>query len=59
MEDFFRILKSCCRVKFLLLRTAGWLQCAIAINTVIAWRIVAMTLLGCQAGRQHVLQADE
>ena len=46
VEDFFRVLKSGCRVEFLLFRTADRLQRAIAINAVIAWRIMVMTLLG-------------
>ena len=48
IEDFFRVLKSGCRVEFLLFRTADRLQRAIAINAVIAWRIMVMTLLGRQ-----------
>ena len=48
IEDWFRILKSGCRVEFLLFRTAERLQRAIAINAVIAWRIMVMTLLGRQ-----------
>ncbi len=48
MEDFLRVLKSGCRVGFLLFRTADRLQRAIAINAVIAWRIMVMTLLGRQ-----------
>ena len=48
IEDFFRVLKSGCRVEFLLFRTAKRLQRAIAINAVIAWRIMVMTLLGRQ-----------
>ena len=39
---------SGCRVEFLLFRTADRLQRAIAINAVIAWRIMVMTLLGRQ-----------
>ena len=46
MEDFFRVLKSGCRTEFLLFRSAERLQRAIAINAVIAWRIMLMTLLG-------------
>ena len=46
VEDFFRVLKSGCRVEFLLFRTADRLRRAIAINAVIAWRIMVMTLLG-------------
>ncbi len=46
IEDYFRVLKSGCRVEFLLFRTADRLQRAIAINAVIAWRIMVMTLLG-------------
>lgn len=48
MEDFFPTLKSGCRAGFLLFRTAGRLQRAIAINAVIAWRIMVMTLMGRQ-----------
>ena len=48
IEDFFRVLKSGCRVEFLAFRTARRLQRAIAINAVIAWRIMLMTLLGRQ-----------
>ena len=48
IEDFFRVLKSGCRVEHLLFRTADRLQRAIAINAVIAWRIMVMTLLGRQ-----------
>ena len=48
VEDFFRVLKSGCRVEFLLFRSADRLQRAIAINAVIAWRIMVMTLLGRQ-----------
>ena len=48
IEDFFRVLKSGCRVEFLLFRTAERLQRAIAKNAVIAWRIMVMTLLGRQ-----------
>ncbi len=48
VEDFFRVLKSGCQVEGLELRTAARLQRAIAINAVIAWRIMVMTLLGRQ-----------
>ena len=48
IEDFFRVLKSGCKTEFLLFRTADRLQRAIAINAVIAWRIMVMTLLGRQ-----------
>lgn len=48
VEDFFRVLKSGCRAEFLAFRTADRLQRAIAINSVIAWRIMVMTLLGRQ-----------
>ena len=46
IEDFFRVLKSGCRVEYLAFHTADRLQRAIAINAVIAWRIMLMTLLG-------------
>ena len=42
------MLKSGCRVGFLLFREAERLQRAIAINAVIAWRIMVMVLLGRQ-----------
>ena len=46
VEELFRVLKSGCRAEHLAFRTADRLQRAIAINTVIAWRLMAMTLLG-------------
>ena len=60
IEDFFRVLKSGCRVEFLLFRTADRLQRAIAINAVIAWRIMVMTLLGRQVPdcEPHLMFAD-
>ena len=48
IEDFFRGIKSGCRVEFLLFREAERLQRAVAISAVIAWRIMVMTLLGRQ-----------
>ena len=57
VEDFFRVLKSGCRVEHLAFRTADRLRRAIAINSVIAWRIMVMTLLGRQVparGRSDV-----
>ena len=60
IEDFFRVLKSGCRVEFLLFRTAERLQRAVAINAVIAWRIMVMTLLGRQVPdcEPHLMFAD-
>ena len=46
IEDLFRVLKSGCRAEHLAFHTADRLQRAIAINTVIAWRLMVMTLLG-------------
>lgn len=46
VEDFFRVLKSGCRVEHLLFRTARRLERAITIQSVIAWRLMVMTLLG-------------
>ena len=46
--NFFRVLKSGCRAEFLQFRTADQLHRAVAINAVIAWRIMVMTLLGHQ-----------
>ena len=48
IEDYFRVLKSGCRVEHLAFRTADRLHRAIAINSVIAWRLMAMTRLGRQ-----------
>ena len=60
IEDFFRVLKSGCRVEFLLFRTAERLPRAITINAVIAWRIMVMTLLGRQVPDcdPHLMFAD-
>ncbi|MCP5020050.1 MAG: IS4 family transposase [Ketobacter sp.] len=49
IEDWHRVLKSGCSVEKLQHKTAERLKRAVAINTVIAWRIMLMTLLG----REH------
>ncbi len=46
IEDFYRTLKTGCRILELRHKTAERLKRAIAINSVIAWRIMLMTLLG-------------
>lgn len=46
IEDWHRVLKSGCRILDLGHETAERLRRAIAINLVIAWRIMLMTLLG-------------
>jgi len=48
IEDWHRVLKSGCRIEKLAHETAERLRRAIAINLVIAWRIMLMTLLGRQ-----------
>jgi hypothetical protein len=48
IEDWHRVLKTGCRVEDLGHKTAERLKRAIAINLVIAWRIMLMTLLGRQ-----------
>jgi hypothetical protein len=48
IEDWHRVLKSGCGVENLAHKTAERLSRAIAINLVIAWRIMLMTLLGRQ-----------
>ena len=48
IEDWHRVLKSGCRIEALQHKTAERLKSAIAINLVIAWRIMLMTLLGRQ-----------
>jgi hypothetical protein len=46
IEDWHRVLKSGCRIEDLAHETAERIRRAIAINLVIAWRIMLMTLLG-------------
>lgn len=46
IEDWHRVLKSGCRIEDLAHTTALRLSRAIAINLVIAWRIMLMTLMG-------------
>jgi len=46
IEDWHRVLKSGCHIDDLAHETAERLRRAIAINLVIAWRIMLMTLLG-------------
>jgi hypothetical protein len=46
IEDWHRVLKTGCRIENLQHDTAERLRRAIAINLVIAWRIMLMTLLG-------------
>lgn len=46
IEDWHRVLKSGCRIEDLAHKNAERLRRAIAINLVIAWRIMLMTLLG-------------
>ena len=46
VEDWHRVLKSGCKVEKMAHKTAERLKRAIAINLVIAWRIMLMTLMG-------------
>ena len=46
VEDYFRVLKTGCRVQQIQHHSAERLKRAIAIHAVIAWRIMLMTLLG-------------
>ena len=55
IEDWHRVLKSGCQIEGLAHKTADRLCRAIAINLVIAWRIMLMTLLGRE---QPELPAD-
>ena len=48
IEDYFRILRACCGAEHLAFPAVDWLQRSIAINSVIAWRLMAMTRLGQQ-----------
>lgn len=60
IEDWHRVLKSGCRVEALQHNTARRLERAIAINLVIAWRLMLMTLLGreCPELPAEVLFSD-
>jgi hypothetical protein len=49
IEDWHRVLKSGCRIEDVGHKTAERIQRAIAINLVIAWRIMLMALLGREA----------
>jgi hypothetical protein len=49
IEDWHRVLKSGCRIEDVQHKTADRIRRAIAINVVIAWRIMLMTLLGREA----------
>ena len=46
VEDFFRVLKSGCKVERLGLRTSIRLERAVTIYCVIAWRVMTLVLLG-------------
>ena len=46
IEDWHRVLKSGCRIEDIAHETAERVRRAIAVNLVIAWRIMLMTLLG-------------
>jgi hypothetical protein len=48
-EDWFRVLKSGCKIEELGHESAERLSRAVAIHAVIAWRIMLMTLLGREA----------
>jgi len=60
IEDWHRVLKSGCNIEKLQHKTAERLKRAIAINLVIAWRIMLMTLLGrkCPDLAAEVLFSD-
>jgi hypothetical protein len=60
IEDWHRVLKSGCNIEKLQLNTAERLKRTIAINLVIAWRIMLLTLLGreCPSLATEVLFSD-
>ena len=60
IEDWHRVLKSGCAIEKLQHKTAARLQRTIAINLVIAWRIMLLTLLGreCPQLAAEVLFCD-
>jgi hypothetical protein len=49
IEEWHRVLKSGCRIEAHQHQSAAKLACAIAIDTVMAWRVMLLTLLGRQA----------
>jgi IS4 transposase len=49
IEDWHRVLKTGCRIEELGMKKAERLKRAIAINMIVAWRIMLMTLLGREA----------
>jgi len=60
IEDWHRVLKSGCNIEKLQHKTAERLKRTIAINLVIGWRIMLMTLLGreCPQLASEVLFSD-
>jgi hypothetical protein len=60
IEDWHRVLKSGCGIEDLQHKTAERLKRAVAINLVIAWRIMLMTLMGreCPKLPAEVLFSD-
>lgn len=60
IEDWHRVMKSGCKIEELGHETAERLKRAIAINMVIAWRIMLMTLMGreCPGLPAEVLFSD-
>ena len=50
IEDFFRVLKSGCKVERLQLRSSLRMSRAIAIYCVIAWRVMVLALMGRTLG---------
>ena len=60
IEDWHRVLKSGCNIEKLQHKTAERLKRTIAINLVIGWRIMLMTLLGreCATLGAEILFSD-
>ena len=60
IEDWHRVLKSGCKIEKLQHKTAERLKRTIAINLVVAWRIMLLTLLGreCPQLAAEVLFSD-
>ena len=46
IEDWHRVLKTGCKVEYMAHRTGERIERAVTIKAVIAWRLMAMTLLG-------------
>jgi hypothetical protein len=62
MEIYFRVLKSGCRVESSQLETAGGFQAYLALQMIVAWRVMCVLMLGRECPEMScecVLEPDE